>query len=34
VIEVPIPHPRDPDERPFRELRNHVLGMLGVERRV
>lgn len=34
VLENPLERPRDPDASAFRDLRNHIFEILGVERRV
>lgn len=34
VIENPLPRPRDPDLKGFRDLKDHIFEILGVERRV
>lgn len=34
VIENPLPRPRDPDMKEFRDLKDHIFETLGVERRV
>ncbi|MBI3820692.1 MAG: ABC transporter ATP-binding protein [Planctomycetes bacterium] len=34
IIENPIPRPRDPDLKEFRDLKDHIFDLLGVERRV
>ncbi|MBL8695952.1 MAG: ABC transporter ATP-binding protein [Planctomycetes bacterium] len=34
IVENPMPRPRDPDEKAFRDLKDHIFETLGVERRV
>ncbi len=34
IIDNPLPRPRDPDSEEIRRLKQHIFGILGVERRV
>jgi ABC-type nitrate/sulfonate/bicarbonate transport system ATPase subunit len=34
IVDNPLPRPRDPDQAAFRQLKEHIFAILGVERRV